>query len=241
MLAMNKVWLFFVVLLVLSSPVYAFSLKIITLKDDFTYPRDTNFTATTEFYKSFSDSIEDLRYTLTIAGPATFEDGKRELTGEIGKLDKTQRRDVIIKLQDTTSDERQPITMSLKANYVLNAIVGGGKKEISEEKIVYLISTEKTRVVVEKEVAEREKAECEQNYNTCLNEKQTIQNERNTLSLEVAKLQQELQQAFYPVRKWEFLGFKGYWVLFLFGVLLIVAYKFGQATKKCNRRHFPSS
>jgi len=178
------------VFLVLISPVIALDINLDSDVKEVIYPNTKNAEITLSFNKGTFDKIVDMEYTLSISGSATFTDGTKEIAGSYPELDETKTIKQTLNFQDTSSSDKEYITLSLKGEYVANAVmgIGGGKKQMDETLQLSIISTDKGKVEEEKKEVEKEKAECEESLTTCNSEKSGLQSELTSCELTNSEL-----------------------------------------------------
>jgi hypothetical protein len=182
-------------LLFLTSNIYAFSAIMTSSDYDIVYPNTKEIVFTVTFQKGSFDSIEDIDYKVIINGPASFSVGGKEVSNTITQLDKTKKINYTLNLEDTESADFQSINIQLTGTYVSNALFGGGKKDISENLLLKMISTEKSKAIEEADEMKKAKEECEQNLNKyvkqCSDDKSLLQSNINDLNSQIVQLQAE--------------------------------------------------
>lgn len=167
----SKFTLFVLVLLLLfTTSSYAFKVTIVTDKDEVIYPQDRFTNMTVTFEKNIIDNIEDIEYELTISGAASFANHNKLITGKIDKLENTVTFSEPVYFTDTSSSGKETIVLNLSGEYVTNAIIGGGKKDLNTIHKIFIISTEKGAVELEKQQVENELSDFKALYKTCLND-----------------------------------------------------------------------
>jgi len=192
---MKPLYIFGIMLLLTINLTYAFSINLTSSEYDLVYPNVKEVELTIIFKKSLFDNIVDINSDLTLSGSATFEDGSTKKVISIENLKDTQENKYIILLEDTKSAEWQDINIDLSGDYISNAMIGGGKKDISEKLEIKMISTDKGKVLEEKEEIQKEKEDCETRYNEyivqCNQDKSGMQSEINDLNIKLSELQEQ--------------------------------------------------
>jgi hypothetical protein len=175
---------YLLLIIVLGCAVSAFDVTLSTPEEQLFYPQTKSTMVAVNLEKSVLDSIVDLKYTVTITGPAVFDDNTKEYTDELTTVTKSLTRYLNLTLKGATSDLQQEILIRVTGSYVSNAAIGGGKKLIDENIAINLISTEKGQIIVEKQA-------CEANLTQCRKDLAPLQAAQSELATCRASLEQQ--------------------------------------------------
>lgn len=131
-----------ILLVLLSMPAMAIEFEIKASNTAFVYPLDKEAMIEAKISKDFLDRIEDLRYTLTIEGPAAFQDGAKSKSDEVADFKKDIEINFTLKLEHTPNPKGEQVIVMLSGTYVSNSIILGGKKTFNESTEFSVISRE---------------------------------------------------------------------------------------------------
>lgn len=166
------------------------------------YPTDRTLNVTAYFEKGFFDDIEDIQYTISISGPATFPNNDQDVSSSIAQLTKSTSESYLLNLRDSGTSAPQSLRVVLEGTYVSNAYIGGGKKLLLLEQELTVVGTDRSgsqQVIGQLDRCLQELDECNataSNYATQRTQLedsfQAIQAERDTLRQQVDAKQGQL-------------------------------------------------